>query len=393
MTGRATFSRTAAVLALTLVGSLVSTAPATAAQPAVVEKVVTSVTCPSATTCWATELRRLNGRPFEADMLGLTHGRWTKVSIPEPSAMARTAGATSSLYGLSCRSTADCWAVGSWGTASLGTVHDYLVHWDGRGWTAYSAGPVGGAGSLGLYSVACVSAHRCWALGSYTVRGRPLAEALQWDGLRWSTVRLAGVTGSPHAYWDISCADSACWTAAVPGQDDNYLLHYSDGHWHRAPGGVGGIANDFGYVSCGSASSCWTVRVLQGSVVQHWDGQAWTANGLPTQATTPDQVTQLFAQSVTCVSADDCWAVGDDNTGEPLPQTTTTAGTRLTAWHWDGSQWSAGFVRAAAVPFGGELTGVACTSTSSCWAVGYYTDQSALSHSVLAHWNGRAWSS
>ena len=78
--------------------------------------------------------------------------------------------------------------------------------------------------------------------------------------------------------------------------------------------------------------------------------------------------------AVHCVTASDCWAVGDDDGGE------------FVIAHWDGSRWTDFSFN----PPGNsrDLNDVFCVSANDCWAVG---DRDG-NNFVFARWNGAAWS-
>jgi len=92
------------------------------------------------------------------------------------------------------------------------------------------------------------------------------------------------------------------------------------------------------------------------------------------------QFTGNSLSGVSCVSADDCWAVGstldratDNVVGETL--------------HWNGSRWIAVSSPAAA----GALASVSCASSTNCWAVGNIGNGPPLSRPLAVRWNGTSW--
>ena len=89
---------------------------------------------------------------------------------------------------------------------------------------------------------------------------------------------------------------------------------------------------------------------------------------------------------VYCVSAADCWAVGEYRTSHQ--------GGRNEVLHWKGKTWQTLTVPnpgGHAVSSASELFGVRCASARDCWAVGDYTSHGADLNEVL-HWNGTRWS-
>src|ERR1700694_5240533 len=88
---------------------------------------------------------------------------------------------------------------------------------------------------------------------------------------------------------------------------------------------------------------------------------------------------------VTCVSASDCWAVGGSFFSGGTVQSL--------AQHWNGSAWSIVTTPNTSPSQTNDLIGVACASSSDCWAVGIADSGIGSSEETLAeHWNGSAWS-
>lgn len=104
-------------------------------------------------------------------------------------------------------------------------------------------------------------------------------------------------------------------------------------------------------MTCVNADDCWAVG--PSSLIEHYLGGIWvvvTSHGV-----------QGTLNAVTCVAADSCWAVGSTGAGDteqPLVERYSTAG------------WAVVPSPHISVPNGGELQGVACVSSDECWAVG-----------------------
>jgi hypothetical protein len=87
---------------------------------------------------------------------------------------------------------------------------------------------------------------------------------------------------------------------------------------------------------------------------------------------------------VSCLSATDCMAVGDE---------TTSTGTHTLAESWDGTSWSI-----VSTPdqgsYGSFLNGISCTSASNCTAVGTYLLNAAgsMQATLVETWDGTSWS-
>jgi Dockerin type I domain len=141
-------------------------------------------------------------------------------------------------------------------------------------------------------------------------------------------------------------------------------------------------------VTCVSASDCWAVgNHYNGSayltLTEHWDGTAWTIVASPNTEGTANN--NLYG--VACTSTSDCWAVGQALIG---------AAFRTLIERWDGTSWNI-----VPSPNGGTrqdiLQGVTCVSASDCWAVGYYNSGTNAAGifiypSLIEHWDGAVWS-
>ncbi len=139
-----------------------------------------------------------------------------------------------------------------------------------------------------------------------------------------------------------------------------------------------------------SGSDVWAVGAYYNvaarafhTLVEHWDGVQWAHVPSPNPAGNQD-----FLRSVTAVSADDVWAIGDYiSTNQGFVQTLTE--------HWDGTTWNL-------VPspnLGGtqyysqnRLYGVTAVSSRDVWAVGSYADNAAGGTlPLILHWDGMQW--
>src|SRR5215204_5333170 len=114
-----------------------------------------------------------------------------------------------------------------------------------------------------------------------------------------------------------------------------------------------------------AANDVWAVgQYLSGSIWQtfilRWNGSAC---------------------AVVAVAANDVWAVGYYQTGGRF---------RTLILHWNGTAWSV-------VPSpnlgnnNNYLLGVAAVAANDVWAVGYYNTASIYADTLLAHWDGTAW--
>ena len=236
-----------------------------------------------------------------------------------------------------------------------------------------------------LYSVACVSATSCTAVGYHDVgEFQMLIEV--WDGIAWT------VTTTPELPFDdelnsVSCVSATSCTAvgySSNGSEDETLVMVSNGNvWSRvaSPNAGTGIDNELNSVSCVSASSCVAVGIHDNEInsdtlAMVWDGSVWTLVSSPN---IPDADNNQLL-SVSCVSATSCMAVGWYDDGR-MSQSLSMA--------WDGSAWTL-----VPVPFAGvdnnDLYSVSCLTVTSCIAVGKFDDNQSLK-TLVVEWDGSMW--
>ena len=114
------------------------------------------------------------------------------------------------------------------------------------------------------------------------------------------------------------------------------------------------------------------------ALIDTWNGSRWS---LGPDVTPPGSQASLL-WGVACVTSSDCWAVGAQ---EPSNQQSPVT----LAEHWNGSAWSVVPTPADS----GYLFSVTCSSTSECWAVGASLDsQKNPLNGIIYHWNGAQWS-
>ena len=143
-------------------------------------------------------------------------------------------------------------------------------------------------------------------------------------------------------------------------------------------------------VACTSSSACTAVgsyNTAQGSfeslsLAERWNGSQWSVQPTPNPTDPSPPFAASVLQGVACTSSSSCVAVGQFNksTGETVPL----------AESWSGSQWS--LLSTPNLSNGGALQGVTCTSASACLAVGSYHSKSNVSEPLAELWNGSSWS-
>jgi hypothetical protein len=229
------------------------------------------------------------------------------------------------LYGVWGSSDRNVWAVGNGGT---------VLHWDGWSWspvpsgTAYPLRSIWGAGPSDVWAVGA---------GGTTIR---------WDGSSWTPVSI-GTTFDLFGVW---CVGRDAWVVG----DQGTVRRWQDGAWTEWSTGIREFYDL--YAVAGESIFDLTTRVWvvgeMGTVLRWVDGTDWSDLSIETPET---------LRAIHLLSDDDAWVVGDDGT----------------AFHWNGSAWTA--VPLAA---GADMTALWSFSTSDIWATG---------GQPLQHWDGTSW--
>ena len=297
----------------------------------------------------------------------------TVVSSPDDGTFAQR------LTSVSCVSASNCVAVGSAGSFQVSTT--LAMAWNGTEWSTMSTP---NNGSNELLSVSCVSASSCVAVGGAGTPFSGTTLAMVWNGSTWSAVSSPSPSpGSNNKLMSVSCTSASnCVAVGFSGmmnQETTLAMVWDGSEWSivSSPNpGTGFVGNKLNSVTCLSASSCVAVgSTSQGglgqTLVMSWDGSTWSVVSSPNSGQSGNAL-----NSVSCVSATNCVAAGK-------------AGSRELVMAWNGSAWSV-VSSPNASGTNDELRSVSCASASDCVAVGY-TRTTPVSTLVMA-WNGTAWS-
>lgn len=136
-------------------------------------------------------------------------------------------------------------------------------------------------------------------------------------------------------------------------------------------------------IACISASDCWAVgnratpNFFSVTLIEHWNGTDWSVVSSPNA----DANQQNNLSAVTCNSTSDCWAVG--LYGTSLNHTLIE--------HWNGTAWSVVSSPNTSQTLGNYLTGIACMSPMDCWAVGSAFNTGSTTQTLIERWNGSSW--
>ena len=173
-------------------------------------------------------------------------------------------------------------------------------------------------------------------------------------------------------------------------------------YWGQAstpsPGPAGSI-DSLTSVSCVSSNDCWAVGGIESSsssnvtsLTMNWNGSAWSSVPTPNPGGSgANQGTML--NGVTCVSSNECLAVGA--VGTVSSSSSSSSGslgpdTNLVL-QWNGSAWNPLSIQNLGGTGGfNELSGVTCVSSNDCWVVGEFASSTGILPDAF-EWNGSTW--
>ncbi len=267
------------------------------------------------------------------------------------------------LSGVTCVSSDDCWAVGSYHPPSHNPGGGLIMHWNGSAWSVVQSP------SAGLTDVTCISHSDCWAVGGSTIE--------KWDGSSWATVPWPNGSSDAAGLADVACTSASnCWVVGIQSGKTR-TLRWNGVAWSVVDSpNVGTSYNSLEGIACSSESQCWAVgSYYTGStyltLIEHWDGISWSVVTSPNDSSSSSN----GFNDVACTSDTDCWAAG--------------ATFRTLFAHWDGISWQIvpSPNRSGTVNY---VQSISCLTSSQCWAVGYF-GYSGARRSLLMQWDGTSW--
>ena len=125
--------------------------------------VLLGVTCGSASDCWA-----VGNYAFTGSVLQTLIERWNGTSWEIVSSPNTSTSQSNLLYSVTCGPASDCWAVGYYIVDAVSNLNQTLIErWDGTSWAIVSSPNTSATQSNLLYGVTCGSTPDCWAVGYY----------------------------------------------------------------------------------------------------------------------------------------------------------------------------------------------------------------------------------
>ena len=256
--------------------------------------------------------------------------RWSVVATPYPADSTQV-----EVTGLSCTSTTFCVAVGNYSTTSSKVL---VEQWNGARWSIISTPTPPGRSPHGpgawisiLNAVSCTSATNCTAVGWYdstylaSSKTRTLVE--RWNGRRWSIVPSPNPSGAEPALDGVSCTSTTNCIAvgnrsSLRNQSQTLSERWNGKSWSTvgSPNVSGADENNLVGVSCADSTHCMAVgdyihndasgaNVLVGTLAERWDGTHWSIVPSP-NPTGVKRSNYSNLDSVACTTGTTCVAVG-----------------------------------------------------------------------------------
>jgi hypothetical protein len=332
----------------------------------------------------------------------------------------------SKLADVSCPASTGCMAAGSYFLpfevgGAIGNDAPLGERWDGSEWIVQKALPAHESGESyhsEFNGTSCASASECLAVGTKQEAGegqQPLSE--RWNGSEWKIVPTpmpADAAKNEFGFYSVELRDVSCPAASLCIAVGDYATKFEGAttvlerktlveYWNGTEWQVGASPNPAGQklsylsdVSCSSATSCVAVGhqgtyenefpqdAAARTLVESWNGTTWSVQTSP-NATEAGS----YLESVSCVSASSCMAVGHAYREEAFYEERGFETHRKgLAERWNGSEWKMASPRR-------PLSSVSCTGPGFCVGVGHVGGDSFPSfytaRGVAEVWNGSAW--
>ena len=335
------------------------------------------VTCASASECWAV------GDYYFKTLIQ----RWDGTSWTVASSPGSGRNGEEQLKGVACASGSQCWSVGNVDFYQGGIVHypgtyygSFFEQWNGSSWNLATSATIIDTIYHKLNGVTCASASDCWAVGSDAT---PIE---RWNGSSWAIVNAP--TRAPLN--GVTCVSaSECWAVGHISYylgNDRFLEQTLIERWNGSEWAIVGSPNTsstksnlLNSVACGSESDCWAVGYYTDDsnhlqrLIERWNGNSWIIVPSPNNGMQESQL-----NGVTCPLATDCRAVGYYTNSNGISQTLVE--------QWNGSSWEIVPSANTDGTHHNRLNSVTCLSASDCWAVGIHNDDTGVAQTLIEHW-------
>jgi len=236
-----------------------------------------------------------------------------------------------------------------------------------------------------MYGVAATSYNNAWAVGYNNPNGGAAQLLIEhFNGQTWS---VSPVTIDRSLLYGVTAlASNNAW--AVGGDSSGTLVEHWDGSaWTviTSPNQAGTTADQLESVAAVAANDIWAVGFAypvngnNAQLIEHWDGTSWSI------VTGPDNgLTDVTLNSVAASSATDVWMIGNGY---------TTANQYLSfVEHWNGSAWTVNVFTPDPTTGNYPTLSAIAANSGGAWAVGTLLEPTqSINVPVVEHWNGASW--
>ena len=312
-------------------------------------------------------------------------------------ASPNVSGEDNALANVSCTGSTECMAVGH---SDANTTQTLIESWTGSGWSIVPSPSTSPTSNI-LDGVSCSGPLACTAVGSVEVGTDQQTLIESWNGSTWSIVPSPSPSPTENTLLGVSCSDPTHCMAVGDAEMSATVFQtltesWNGSTWSTVPSSDVSTSEDntLAGVSCTSPTDCTAVgsdstTVGGQTLVESWNGTAWSIVPSPNPVIPPFSVFGSFLSAVSCTSSTACMAVGDTNPNYRMYQTLTES--------WNGTSWS---IVPSPSPSEGPnpasfLGGVSCIDPSSCTAVGDslgLSGGSLDSNTLIESWDGSTWS-
>jgi hypothetical protein len=213
------------------------------------------------------------------------------------------------------------------------------------------------------------------------VAGLTLAAVAATSPAAATRAELSAAPSNGRFYGVAALSATDAWAVGLhPGA---FIAHWDGTSWTQSFTSNNGF---FFGVGAGAPDDVWAAGGTNWfhakTMIDHWNGTAWT------RVPTPSPAPASYFRGVAATSATDAWAVG--LTGSS-PGSTATTRSKTLIEHWNGTAWTR--VSSPSPRRISVLDGVAATSPTDAWAVGWTERNATPRHlrALILHWDGTSW--
>ena len=314
---------------------------------------------------------------------------WALQATPNPVGARNTF-----LAGVSCTAPTACVAVG-YSISTSNAVTTLAEQWNGSAWSILSTPSPLGSVISSLAAVACTSATACTAVGdSFNAANVKSTLDERWNGTTWSVQPTPDPAGASNSTLvgvacrvSTSCIAVGSYTKTPSGHPFTLAESWNGIAWSivTTPNPPANRGASLLSVACSSGSACTAVgNWFNSSNTEVTLAERWsgTAWSIQTTLNPTTHLSELFG--VACSSATSCMAVGSDINTSILQVALVE--------RWNGSTWSVVATPGIAGSQGAALQAISCATVKGCNAVGDNINGAGVEVTLAEKWNGTAWS-